>query len=178
MLAYSWDLHFPKDQPVSLFGPPHSQIVLLPPSPRILRQHPLNLPTAILLQRATLDLETSHRHPRPDLGQLDILVTRLHKDVVPHLDAVLDILERDNPVPDPVRAVPGREDVLQNLDDAFAEFGLEAFEDEVWVGFGNGAAGGVGNVGAQDDVVQGKRGRGAVGEMRDRQRGWGASVFV
>jgi hypothetical protein len=43
--------------------------------------------------------------------------------------------------------------MLQDGDHALAQLGAEAFEDEVWIAFGHGAARAVGNVGAQDDVV-------------------------
>ena len=73
--------------------------------------------------------------------------------MVPHLDAVLDILERYHPVPHLMRALPWGEEVLEDLHHAVAEFGVEALEDQMGVGFRDGAAGGIGDVGSEDDVV-------------------------
>ena len=67
---------------------------------------------------------------------------------MPHFNRILDVLKRDHAAPYLLVVFPRREEVLEDCDDAVAELGREAFEDEVWVGFGDGAAGAVGNVGA------------------------------
>ena len=69
----------------------------------------------LILQRASPDFKQPHRHPRPHLSQLDALVARLHEDVVPDLDAVFDILERDDSTSDFVvgrDGFAGREEVF------------------------------------------------------------------
>lgn len=68
--------------------------------------------------------------------------------------------------------------MLQNLHHTLAEFGPEPFKDQVRVGLGDCAARGVGDIGSEDDVVQGKGGGRAVGQVRDRHGGGGAAVFV
>lgn len=68
--------------------------------------------------------------------------------------------------------------MLQNFDDALAETGAETFEDEMRVGFADGAFVCVGDVAPEEDVVQRERGRGTVREMRDCERGGRAAVFV
>ena len=135
----------------------------------------------LILQRPSPDLEQPHRHPRSDLRQLNALITRLHKDMVSHLDAVLDIFERHHTAPDLVvgrDGFAGRKEVLQDLAHPPAEPRSKSFEDQMRVGFGNGAAGAVGDVVAEDDVVQGEGGRGAVREVRYGQSGGCAAVFV
>ena len=121
----------------------------------------------LVLQGAASDLEQAHRHPGTDLCELDALVARLDKDVVADLDAVVNVLERHHPAAEIRAGLPRREQVLQDLDDALAEGRGEAFEDEMGVALADGAARGVWNIGAEDDVVQRERGRGPVGEMRD-----------
>lgn len=100
---------------------------------------------------------------------------------MPHLDAVLYVLERDYPATEffrRSRALVWWEQVLQDLDDAFSEFGVEVVEDEVRVAFADCAAGGIGDVVAERDVVEGERGCGPVREVRDCERGGGPAVFV
>lgn len=138
---------------------------------------PLDIPV-LVVERARPDLKQPHRHPRSHLGQLDAPIARLDEDVVPDLDAVLDVLERDDPAAQPGRAVARREEVLQDLDDALAQRRREAVEDEVRVRLADGAAGRVGHVVAQHDVVQAEgRGR-PVRQVRHRQRGGRAAVLV
>ena len=60
---------------------------------------PLRVP-GLILQRAPADLEQPHCHPRPNLRQLDALISRAHEYVMPHLDAILNVLERHHAVPD------------------------------------------------------------------------------
>ena len=73
--------------------------------------------------------------------------------MVPDLDRILNVLERDNAVADFGGGFAGREQVFQDLYAAFSELCAEAFEDEVGVGFGDCAARGVGDVGAEDDIA-------------------------
>jgi hypothetical protein len=47
----------------------------------------------LVLQRSSPDLKQPHRHARSDFGELDGLVSRLHKDVVADFDGVFDVLE-------------------------------------------------------------------------------------
>lgn len=140
------------------------------------------LDIALLLgQGSGSDLKQAHGHARPHLGELDALPARAHKHVMAHLDAILDVLERHHAVAHLGAARDGlarREDVSEDLHDAFAERGAESVEDEVRVGFRDRAAGCGGEVVAQEDVVQGETGRGAVGEVGDGQRGRGAAVLV
>lgn len=140
---------------------------------------PLNV-SVLVLEGAGPDLEQAHGHAGADLRQLDALVAGLDKDVVADLDAVLDVLEGDDPAAEfgGGGALARREQVREDLDDALAEGRGEAVEDEVRVGLADRAARGVGDVVAQDDVVQGEARRGPVGEVRDGHGGGRASVFV
>ena len=110
-------------------------------------------------QRAGADLKQTHRHARPHLGQLDALPARAHKHVMPHLDAILDVLERHHAIAHLGAAAAARdrlargEDVLEDLHDAGSQGRAESFEDEVRVGFGDGAARRGGQVVPQQDVV-------------------------
>ena len=68
--------------------------------------------------------------------------------------------------------------MLQNLDHALAELCREPFEDEVGVGFRDCAARGIGDVVAEDDVVEAERCCWAVREVGDGEGGGCAAVFV
>lgn len=68
--------------------------------------------------------------------------------------------------------------MLQDRRDPLAERGREVLEDEVRVGLRDGAARGGGQVVAQEDVVQGEGGRGAVRQVGDGERGRGPPVLV
>jgi hypothetical protein len=113
---------------------------------------PLNIPL-LIIQRPRPNLKQPHTHPRPHLGQLDRLEARLDKNMVAHLDSILNILKGDNAVSDFGRGFAGWEEVFEDLYAALAELGAEAFEDEVRVGFRDCAARGVGDVGAEDYVA-------------------------
>ncbi len=76
--------------------------------------------------------------------------------MMPHLDTILNVFKRNDPIPNLLiryRCVPRREEVFEDLADAFSEGGGEAFEKQVWVGFGDCAARGRGEIVAQQDVV-------------------------
>lgn len=68
--------------------------------------------------------------------------------------------------------------MLQDHRDPPAQRGREVLEDEVRVGLGDGAARGGGQVVAQEDVVQGEGGGGAVRDVGDGERGRGPAVLV
>lgn len=68
--------------------------------------------------------------------------------------------------------------MFQNLHHTLAELGTEPLEDQMRIGFRDGATGGVGDVGSEDDVVEREGGGGPVRQMRDRHRGGCAAVFV
>ena len=53
---------------------------------------PLDI-SILILQRALPNLEQAHRHPRPNLRQLDAAMARPHKDVVSDFYTILYILE-------------------------------------------------------------------------------------
>ena len=87
------------------------------------------LDIAILVIRSALsDLEQAHGHARANLCQFDALVSGLDEDVVADLDAVFNILECDDSATKLGRAFPGREEMLQDLDDALAEGCGEALD--------------------------------------------------
>ena len=144
---------------------------------------PLHIPL-LLLHRAAPDLKQSHRHPRPHLRQLDLLVARFHKDVVSDLNAILPIHKSHDATPQLLarrrrrHRLSGRKQVFEDLHDALPERGAEALEDEVRVRLTDGPTRGGGEVVAQLDVVQGEGGGGPVREVRDRQRGGDAAVLV
>lgn len=128
--------------------PSGSQIILLPTGPRVLVQSPLNI-AIFVLESASSDLKTSHRHPRSNFCQFNTLIPSLDENVMANLDIVLDVLECDNSASELGLICDGfsrREDMLQDLDDAKTESGCEALEDEVGVGLANSPAGAVRDV--------------------------------
>lgn len=68
--------------------------------------------------------------------------------------------------------------MFQNLAHPRPEPGSEAFEDQMRIGLRDCAARAVGDIMAQDDIVQGERSRGPMGEVRYGQSGGCAAVFV
>lgn len=156
---------------------PHSKVVLLAGGAGVLVHVPLDV-AVLVLEGAGPDLEQAHRHAGADLCQLDALVARLYKDVVADLYAVVDVFEGDDAGTEFGRGLARGEQVLQDLYDAAAQGRGEAFEDEVRVALADGAALGVGDVGAQHHVVQREAGGGAVGEVADCHCGGRAAVFV
>ena len=56
--------------------------------------------TALLRQCAPTNLEQAHRHPGAHLGQFNRLPARAHKDMMPHLDAVGQVLKRHDAATD------------------------------------------------------------------------------
>jgi hypothetical protein len=87
------------------------QVLLLPSRPRVLVKMPFHIPL-LIIQRPCPNLEQSHAHPRSHFGQLNRLETCLDKDVMSHLDRILDVLERDNAVTDLCRGFAGREEMF------------------------------------------------------------------
>lgn len=146
---------------------PASQIILLSTCSGVLVQSPLHI-SILILQRPASDLETPHRHSGPDLSQFYTLISCLHKNVVPNLDAVLNILECDDSasklgfVGD---SFAWWEYVFQYLDDSESQFRCKAFEDKVWVGFTDGSSGTVWDIMAENDIVERERYCGAVWEV-------------
>lgn len=113
------------------------QIVLLLRRPSVLVESPLNI-SILVLQRPSTNLEAAHRHSWSDLCQLNALVSSLHKDVVAHLNRILDVFKRYNSASklgSVCNGVARWKDVLEDLDDALAEIGGEALKDEMRVGF-------------------------------------------
>lgn len=106
-----------------LFSMHRLQIVLLLRRPRVLVESPLNI-SILVLQRSSTNLEAAHRHSWSDLCQLNALVSSFHKDVVAHLNSILDVLERYNSASKLGSVCDGVarwKDVLEDLDDALAE---------------------------------------------------------
>lgn len=68
--------------------------------------------------------------------------------------------------------------MFQDLHHASSQRRSEVVKDEVGVGFGDCAEGGIGDVVAENDVVEGETGGRPVGEMGDCQGGGGSSVLV
>jgi len=73
------------------------QILLLPSRPRVLVEMPLNIPL-LIVQRPRPNLKQPHAHPRSHLRQFHRLVPCLDKNMVPDLDRILNVLERDDAV--------------------------------------------------------------------------------
>jgi hypothetical protein len=73
---------------------------------------------------------------------------------------------RDNSIPNLCGALPRWEKVLEYLHYAQPKLRGEAVEDQVWVAFAHGSARAVGNICAQDHVMQGEAGCGTMREMR------------
>lgn len=101
-----------------------------------------------------------------------------------HLDAILNILESHDPVPQlggwgiGSDGLPRREEVFEDLHDALAEGCGEVFKDQVRVSFTDGAACGGGDVMPEEDIVKREGGGWAMGEVGDCEGGRGAAVFV
>lgn len=135
----------------------------------------------LLRQCAATNLEQAHRHPGPHLGQLDRLPARAHKHVVPHLDAIGQVLKRHDAATDFLvrgRGLARGKQMLKDLHHPLAERSVEVVEYEVRVRLRDSAARGRGKVMAEEDVVEGKRGRGSVRKVRDCERCGGTAVFV
>lgn len=172
--------HHLNSLPYRTFPNPKSKIILLLCRSRILIHMPFNI-TALLCQCAAANLEQAHRHPGPHLGQFDRLPARAHKHVMSHFNAVGQILKRHDTATDFLTGSRGfawGEQMLKDLHYTFAERGVEVVEYEVRVRFRDSAAGGRWQVMTEENVMEGKGGRGAVGEVRDCERGGGAAVFV
>lgn len=118
------------------------QVVLLLARPCILVHPPFDV-SILILQCSASYLKTSHRHSRPNLRQLHTLVASLDKDVMPNLDAVVDILESYHAAAQ-LRLVcdgfPWWKDVLQHFYNALAETRGEPLEYQMWIGFRDGAS--------------------------------------
>lgn len=144
-----------------------SQIILLLCRPCVLIHMPFDV-TALLCQCATTNFEQAHRHPGPHLGQLDRLPARADKDVMPHFDAVGQVLKRHDPATDFLirgRSFARGKQMLQDLHHTFAQRGVEVVEYEMRIGFRDCSARRRGQVVAEENVVEGKRRRGAVRQM-------------
>lgn len=116
---------------------PKSQEILLLCRPRILIHMPFDI-TALLRQRATTNLKQAHRHPGAHLSQLDRLPARPYKHMVPHLDAVGDVLKSHNAAANFLirgRGLARRKQMFKDLHHTFAERSVEVVEYEVRVGF-------------------------------------------
>ena len=68
--------------------------------------------------------------------------------------------------------------MLQDLHHTGSQWRCEVLENEVGIGFGDCAQGRVGDVVAENDIVEGEAGRRPVGEMGDRKRRGRSSVLV
>ena len=68
--------------------------------------------------------------------------------------------------------------MLQNLDDSLAKARCEAFEDQVRVGFADGATRAVRDIVAKNDIVEGERSGWTVREVRESQSCRCATVFM
>ena len=134
--------------------------------------------TVLVLQRPTSDLKQSHSHPWPNLGQFDALITSHDKDMMAHLDTILDILERDYPT----AYLPGpfsrRKKMFQDLRDPFSQPTLEPVEDEMGITLRDRPACRPRDIMTQHDVMQRERGRRSMGKMGDGQRRRRPPVFM
>ena len=154
-----------------------SQVILLPGGTGVLVHVPFDI--AVLVVKGTgPDLEQTHGHPRAHLCELYALISGLYENVVADLDAVVDVLEGDDAGTEFGTGLAWGEKMLEDLDDAFTQGSGEAVEDEVGVALADGAAFRVGDVVAEDDVVEGEAGGGAVGEVADGEGGGGTAVLV
>lgn len=100
---------------------------------------------------------------------------------MPHFNTILNILKRNDPISNLLirsRCLPGREKVLEDLAYAFSEWGVEAFKNQVRVGFGDCTTGGGGEIMAEQYIVQGERGGRAMGKVGDGESSGGTAVFV
>jgi hypothetical protein len=108
-----------------------------------------------------------HIESRANLGQLDRLMRRLCKDVMPKADKVALVGKRHHALAVLLR---DREEEAEDVHDALAEARLKAVEDEVRVLFRDGRGRVRGNVVPEDDVVERKEDGRAVREVRDDER--------
>ena len=112
-----------------------SQIVSFAARPGVLVHVPFNI-TVFVFQGAASDFKKPHGHPRPDFSQLYALIARSHKNVMSHFNTVLDVFESDYPVADFLICSCGfawRENMLQDLTNAFPQRSGETFKQQVWV---------------------------------------------
>ena len=94
----------------------------------------------LVLKRTSSDLEQSHGHSWTNFRKLDALIPSSDKDMMPDLNTVLDVFERHNPVANLLirrSSLTWREQMLQYLFCSLAQFGVEVFEDKMWVRFAN-----------------------------------------
>lgn len=56
--------------------------------------------TILIFQCSAPDLEQPHRHPGANLGKFDTLISCPHKDMMSHFDAIVNVLECNDPVAD------------------------------------------------------------------------------
>lgn len=100
---------------------------------------------------------------------------------MPHLDAIGQVLKRHDAAADFLvrgRGLAGGKQMFKDLHHPLAERSIEVVEDEVGVRLRDSTARGRGKVMAEEDVMEGKGGRGSVREVRDCERCGGTAVFV
>ena len=68
--------------------------------------------------------------------------------------------------------------MLDDLHHSMSERGVEIVEYEMRIRLGDSATRRRGEIMAEENVVEGKGGRGAMREVRDCERGGGAAMFV
>ena len=102
--------------------------------------------------------------------------------MMPDLDRVLNVLERHYPAAQ--SAAPSSlglswwEEMFEDLDNSFPEFGTESFKDEMWVRLADGASSCFRDVGAEHDIVQREGDGWAVREMGHGQCCGRTAVFM
>lgn len=132
-----------------------SQVVFLLCRTRILCQVPFDV-AILVLKGSAANLKHAHGHTRPNLRELYTVISRAHENMVTHLNAVIDVLERHNSVADLVftgDGFPRREDVFQDLDHSCAQRCIEPVENEMRVGFADSSPDAARYIVSQNDIV-------------------------
>lgn len=156
-----------------------SQEVLLLARARVLVEMPFGV-AILIVQSSTPYFEGPKAHSGSDLTELARIVGCADKHVMSHFNDIVYILEGDNSA---ALGLLGcwwqrREQVLQDLDYPFTGGCGEALENEVRVAFRDGAAQAIGDVAAQNDIVEGERNCWPVWQVGDGHRGRCSSVLM
>lgn len=92
---------------------------------------PLDI-SVLVVKRTTPDFKQTHRHPRSYFREFHAIVARSYVDVMPNLNVVVIVFERDDAVANLALVGDGvhrREQMLQGLANPLAESGSKRVED-------------------------------------------------
>ncbi|KAI6768294.1 hypothetical protein HG530_006303 [Fusarium avenaceum] len=110
----------------------------------------------LVLESAIADLEDPHCHPWSNLGQLDAVISGPDKNMVPDLNAILDVLECYHSVADLVlgcNSFARRENVLQDLHHPLTQATGKAVENEVGIRLAHGSSDASRNIVTEHNIM-------------------------